>query len=350
MPFAFCLLPFAFCLLPFAFCLPAMLLSSYPLSPANNERIAGVAGLLGLRFVPSLHGEERDAVIAQIDEHVAEATIYLGGSLSQQQLDQAEELRWIQVPWAGVNRLMALDLSARPDLLLTNSPVMADAVADQTLAYLLMLNRSLPQQIVHQTKSEWVRYRTVEHPDRRRLRGMTLGILGYGSIGRAIAARARAFGMRIVACKNRVDDGVEWLDRVYPADERDAMLAESDFVVIALPLTDETRRSFARRAFRAMKPTACLVNIARGAIVDQGALVAALESGEIAGAALDAHDPEPLPVDSVLWKMPGVIVTPHSSGGFVGFGDEVATLFCENLRRFGQGDPLLNRVDRERGY
>lgn len=326
------------------------LLSSYPLSSTDNDRITTLAGHLGLRFIPSVLGEEREEVIARIDEHIGEATIYLGGYLTQEQLDRAERLRWIQVPWAGVNRLFALDLSGHPDLLISNSPVMADSVADQTLAYLLMLNRSLPQQIIRQQNREWVRYRTVEHPDRKILRGMALGILGYGSIGRAIAERARAFGMRILACKSRVDEPEKGVDRLFGPDERDAMLAESDFVVIALPLTDETLGSFARSAFDAMKPGSYLVNIARGAIVDQLALLEALESEKIAGAAIDAHDPEPLPADSALWRMPRVIVTPHSAGGFVGFGTAVTELFCENLVRFFDGHPVRHTIDRTRGY
>ena len=328
-----------------------IVLSSYPLPEEENERIARLVADLGGEFLPSAHGEEREAIIARIEEHIERATIYLGGRLTQEQLDRAGDLRWIHVPWAGVNALLALDLSDRPDLLITNSRgVMADAVADQTLAYLVMLNRSLAQQVTWQGRREWKRYQTVEHPDRRVLRGLTLGVLGYGAIGRQIARRARACGMHVIGLKNDPSVGAEGADEMFGPEGREELFRRSDFLVVALPLTEATRRSVGAAEFALMKPESYLINIARGAIVVTDDLVEAIERKKIAGAALDVVDPEPLPEDSVLWEMPGVIITPHSSAGFVGFGAEVARLFRENLERYHEGNEMLNRVDPESGY
>ena len=330
------------------------ILSSYPLSDNLNRRIIdAVAELTDGRgeFTPSTEGESREEIIDRIDREIADATIYLGGRLTQEQLDRAEHLQWIHVPWAGVNALLDLDISRRPELPVSNSRgIMADAVADQVLAYLLMLNRSLPKQILRQQKREWIRYQTVEHPDRKVLRGMTLGILGYGAIGHQIALRAISFGMHVIGLRNRPEKGGPPGGEVLGPDHRDEVFRRSDFLVITLPLTDETRGSIGRREFGLMKPTAYIVNVARGGIVRTPELEAALRAGEIAGGALDVTEPEPLPSDSLLWGMPNLILTPHSSGGFRGFAGAVADLFIENLQRYLAGDGLLNLVDPDRGY
>ncbi len=328
-----------------------IVLSSYPLPQEENRLIAGLVESTGGTFLPSSHDEERDTIIARIEEHIGEATIYLGGRLTEEQFDRAEKLRWIHVPWAGVNALLTLDLSSRPDLLVTNSRgVMADAVADQTLAYLVMLNRSLAQQVTWQGRREWKRYQTVEDPERRVLRGLTLGVLGYGAIGREIAQRAGACGMKVIGLKNDPSTGGKGADELLGPEGREELFRRSDFLVVALPLTEETRGSVGAADFSLMKSSAYLINIARGAIIRTDDLIDALRDKKIAGAALDVVDPEPLPEDSVLWEMPDVIITPHSSAGFVGFGAEVARLFRENLKRYGERKEMLNRVNPERGY
>ncbi|MCB0711550.1 MAG: D-2-hydroxyacid dehydrogenase [Ignavibacteriae bacterium] len=326
------------------------ILSSYQLSSENNQRIADCVKKLGGRFLPTSFGESSEEIIERLDEHISEATIFLGGRLSQDQWDNAERLRWVHIPWAGVNALFSLKGIEHSSLCFTNSSgVMADSVADQVAAYLVMLNRSLAKQIRWMERREWNRYTTVEHPDRRQLRGLTVGIVGYGAIGRAVAKRSKAFGMRVIATKRNATLEPN-LDYLYTSAELHKLLAESDFVVITLPLTTETDGLFDRSLFSQMKSTAFLVNIARGKIVRQDDLIEALENGTIAGAALDVVEEEPLPSDSVLWGMENVIVTPHSSGGFVGFGEGVTDLFLDNLNRFVVGDELRNRVYPGRGY
>lgn len=328
-----------------------LVLSSYRLSEENNARIAAKIEELGGKFVPTTFEQDTDSVIQQIEDCISDATIFLGGRLTQEQWEMAKQLQWINVPWAGVNSLLGLKGLRERDILITNSSgVMADSVADQVMAYLVMLNRNLPKQIRWQVRHEWNRYTTVEHPDRRVLRDMTLGILGYGAIGRAIALRARAFGMKVVAARRKPLDVPSELDAMYSPDNLSDLFAQSDFVVVALPLTPETERLIGAQELGYMKSTACIVNIARGKILVQDALIEALQQGRIGGAALDVFEEEPLPKDSPLWDMENVILTPHSCGGFVGFGNAVTHLFVENLDRVSRNLLPVNCVDVSRGY
>ena len=328
-----------------------VVLSSYRLSEENNRRIAERVKELGGTFLPGFFEEEVDTIIQRIDEYIGEATVLLGGRLTPEQWVKGKKLKWIHVPWAGVNALLSLEhIGTRPVLISNSSGVMADSVADQVAAYLVMLNRNLPNQIRWGVRREWNRYTTVEHPDRKILRGMRLGIVGYGAIGRAVAHRARAFGMEITGLVREARPEELDVKLLEGRSGLDQLLATSDFVLITLPLTPETEGLFGEKEFRMMKPSAFLINVARGKIMQQGALEQALISREIAGAALDVVQEEPLARDSVLWDLDNVIVTPHSSGGFVGFGDRVADLFLENLDRFVAGQELLNPVDSTRGY
>lgn len=328
------------------------LLSSYRLSDDNNARITEAIGQLGGTFVPTTFDDGVDEIVDRIDAEISKATVFLGGRLSQPQFDRAALLEWIHVPWAGVNALMSLSGLSREGLLLTNSSgVMADSVADQVAAYLVMLHRSLPKQLAWQRNHEWNRYTSVEHPDRQVLRGKTIGIVGFGAIGREIGIRAKAFGMHVVGIKRRPEiEAVGANDIVVGPGELHAVLKRCDVVVVTLPLTPETEGMFGAAEFNEMKRSAYFVNVARGRIVDESALIAALRANTIAGAALDVFYDDPLPSDSPFWEMEQVIVTPHSSGGFVGFGDRTTELFLENLRRFQQGGDMLNRVDPTTGY
>lgn len=329
-----------------------LVLSSYRLSRENNDRIARAVADAGGTFIPTQMEDDLQEIVERIDDHIADATVFLGGRLTEEQWECGAGLQWIHVPWAGINSLLTVPGVRRTAIPVTNSSgVMADSVADQVMAYLLMLNRSLAGQIRNQGKREWRRYTSVEDPDRRVLRGMTLGILGYGAIGRGVAVRGAAFGMRVIAVRRTVSPDPEPpAERFYAPDDLHGFLAACDFLVIALPLTPETEGLIGADAFRRMKRTAFLVNIARGKIIKEGEMIAALKEGTIAGAALDVFAEEPLPEDSVLWEMENVIVTPHSAGGFVGFGSAVTDLFLENLTRFVKGEELRNRVDPAEGY
>jgi phosphoglycerate dehydrogenase-like enzyme len=225
------------------------------------------------------------------------------------------------------------------------------------------MGHRLPDLVVAQKKSEWPRDRW-ERFTPQELRASTVGIVGYGSIGRQIARLLREFGATILATKrdvmhpedpgytpeNQGDVTGELVHRLYPPQALHSMLRECDFVVVTLPLTRETRHMIGATELAALKPTAYLVDISRGGIVDQNALVTALRERKLAGAAIDVFEQEPLPADHPLWKFPNVILTPHIAGITPYYDQRAVKLFAENLTRYLAGLPLYNRFDPSRGY
>ncbi|MDB5035835.1 MAG: D-isomer specific 2-hydroxyacid dehydrogenase NAD-binding protein [Chlorobi bacterium] len=325
-----------------------VILSSYLLDEAGNSRIEEAIAPHGDTFIRA--PEAREERIALLDERIAEADILFGGRLSAEQWRRAARLRWIHVPWAGVNSLLAVEEIGASDVIITNSSgVMSDAVADQVMGYVIAIARDFPAQMRARARREWSGY-DVQSPRRRILRGSTIGIIGYGAIGRGVAERARAFGMKVIATKRDIAGIADGPDRVLPSTELGTLLSESDYVVATLPLSAGTRGMIGRKEFAMMKPSAYFINIARGAIAREPEMIVALEDGTIAGAALDVFEREPLPAESPLWDMENVIITPHSSGGFQGFWSATVDLFLENLARRRNGEPLLNRVESGRGY
>jgi phosphoglycerate dehydrogenase-like enzyme len=217
---------------------------------------------------------------------------------------------------------------------------------EHVLALMLMFVRDAHAYFVNKQNQVWQRHL----PDQ--LCGKTLGVVGLGTIGEGIARAAKAFDMRVVATRRRVTEhkASPVADALYPADKLVEMLGKSDFVVVAVALTDETRKLIGERELRAMKPTAYIINIARGAVIDEAALTRALKERWIAGAGLDVFEREPLPQDNELWTLPNVIITPHVAGIMPDYNARAVEVFCENLRRYLAGQPLMNVIDRSRGY
>jgi phosphoglycerate dehydrogenase-like enzyme len=214
--------------------------------------------------------------------------------------------------------------------------------------------------LYYQTRGEWPSQRWRKFVPEE-LRGATVGVVGYGSIGREIGRLAHAFGMRVLGARRGAESGSpryelpaltggDEPDRLYTPDQLAEMLRECDYVVLTVPYTSATHHLIDRRALRAMKPTAVLINVARGPVVDEAALVHALRERWIAGAALDVFEQEPLAEDSALWGMDNVIVSPHVAGFTPHYDDRATALFAENLRRYLGGEPLLNLVERGREY
>ncbi len=267
----------------------------------------------------------------------------------------APRLCWVQMHWAGVDTTTNAPIFASGEVILTTGAgIHAVNMGEYTLMMMLALAHRLPMAFKMMQAGAWSDDRAAFMP--MELRGATLGLIGYGQIGREVARLARAFGMRVIALRKRIpaeddqhDDSIMFVRR----DQLPMLLAQSDFVVVAAPLTPETRRMLDADALRQMKPTAFLVNIGRGAVVDEQALASAIAEGRIAGAALDVFEQEPLPDDSPLWRLAAegrVILTPHIAGQTPHYEARAAALFAENLRRFVQGQPLINQVDFERGY
>ena len=260
--------------------------------------------------------------------------------------DAAPDLRWFQALTAGLDELIAEGLLERGFTVTTMSGVGAGAIAEYCMGVMTMLEKDLHTAMRDQVAHRWAFGFAGE------LRGRTCGIVGLGAIGRELARRARAFDMRVVAVRRGADGGAADpdVDELLPARDLPRLLAQSDYVVVCTPLTAETKGLIGAREIALMKPDAALVNVARAAVVDGEALLAALREERIAGAALDVHDPEPLPPESPLWDLPNVIVTPHRSGAMRGYFPRAAAFFAENLGRYARGEPLLNVADRARGY
>lgn len=287
----------------------------------------------------------------RLDAEIPDADILAGWSLRPAQFASARRLKWIHCLAAGVDQLMHEDIR-RSSVIVTNSRnVHSLTMAEHTLGLVLALARRFPSAIRYQLQKHWAQQDVWnEQPPPLEINGRTLLFVGYGAIGQQVARRARACGMRIVGVKRDPASGTDYADRVLGTDKLAAALGEADFVVLAAPLTPATHHFFGRAQFAAMKPTAYFLNIGRGALVDAGALVAALEAGTIAGAAIDVAEVEPLPPESPLWEAPNLLITPHLSAVSDKLWHRHADLLFENLARYFAGRELVNVVDKQRGY
>jgi phosphoglycerate dehydrogenase-like enzyme len=273
-------------------------------------------------------------------------------------------LRWVQFHFAGVDHVASHPLMGKKDIQITTlSGAAAPQVAEHVLLMLLALGHKIPELAAFQARAEWPkdrweRFRALE------LRESTVGIVGYGSIGREVARLLHPLGTRILAAKRDVrhpedhgytppglgDPNGDLFTRLYPIQALRSMLKECDFVVVCLPLSPATRGLIGEAELAAMKPSAFLVDVSRGGIVNHATLIAALQEKRIAGAALDVFPEEPLPPSSPLWKMPNVIITPHISGISAHYSQRAMDLFLENLKRYLSGNLLYNLYDPELGY
>ena len=255
-------------------------------------------------------------------------------------LARAGRLRWFQNMGAGVERVLVPELPAAVRITRV-AGIFGPWMAEYTLGWCLWVTQRIERFRADQRRRRW------QPVDPRRLSGQTLCVVGLGDIGRHIAGAAHGLGMTVVGV-SRTPRRVAGVARVFRTRDRARALARADFAVLTVPLTRDTRGLIGSRELRAMKPTAWLVNLARGAIVDTAALVAALRARRIGGAVLDVFDAEPLPASDPLWRLDNVAITPHISGPSV--ASEIAPIFADNLRRYRAGRPLRYEVDRRRGY
>ena len=279
-------------------------------------------------------------------------------------VELAPNIKWVQLHWAGIESLISKPFFAKPNITVTTlSGAAASQSAEHILAMLLALGRRLPALSAHQRKAEWPKnrwdlFQPVE------LRTSTVGIVGYGSIGRQVARLLHEFGATVLASKNDamhpIDSGYtpdgtgdpkgNFVHRLYPAQAIKSMLKDCDFIVVTVPLANKTRGLIDEDVLAACKPTAYLIDISRGNIVDHTALIKALNENKLAGAALDVFPEEPLPKNSPLWGMDNVIITPHIAGVSSHYDERAAVLFAENLSRYVADLPLYNIFDFNKGY
>jgi phosphoglycerate dehydrogenase-like enzyme len=261
----------------------------------------------------------------------------------------ASRLRWVQSPAVGVGSLMFPELLASPVVITSARGIRARSIAEHVLGVTIALARAMPAALRAQTAHRWAQEEL--ETEARTLQGQRMGIVGLGAIGLELVKIAAPFGFRISAIRRRAGepppDGVE---AVWTPDRLPDLLSQSDVVVLAAPHTPETKRLIGRAQLDRMKRGALLVNIARGKLVDDEAVIDALRDGRLGGAALDVFSQEPLDASSPYWDLPNVIITPHTSGAMKDYWTPLVALFSDNLRRFEKGEPLLNVVDKVAGY
>ena len=294
-----------------------------------------------------LEAWDRDAIRRLLPE----ADVAFTPFVDRDVFPSATRLRWVQSPAVGVGSLMFPEVLASDVVITSARGIRARAIAEHVLGVTIALARHLPVAIRAQAARYWAQEELEGPAAVRTLQGMRMGIIGLGAIGGEVARIAAPFGFVVSAIRRRVDQprpaGIE---EVWPPDRLLDLLAVSDVVVVAAPHTPETKRLIGRSEIAAMKHGAFLINVARGKLIDDAALVEALEDGRVGGAALDVFTTEPLDRESPYWDLPNVIVTPHTSGAMQDYWTPLIDLFAENLRRFESGRPLLNVVDKVLGY
>lgn len=285
----------------------------------------------------------------ELDPYLPDADAVIAWHLTPEQLAIAPRLKWLQSFAAGVDRMPFPELAARNIVVTNSSGVHASNIAEHILAMMLAFARQLPWLLRHPPAGDWF-----EMPVRNKvfeLGQQELLVVGMGDIGLGLAERARGLGMNVNGVRRRVDlPAPEIFSQVYPVSDLASALPTADHVAICLPLTPGTRGLFDAAMLTRMRPTAYIYNIGRGPIIDQDALIKALDEGTIAGAGLDVTTPEPLPAESPLWAMENVMVTAHTSGSTPHYWERILAILETNIARFQAGEPLHNVVDGVAGY
>jgi phosphoglycerate dehydrogenase-like enzyme len=287
----------------------------------------------------------------QLGPALRDADILLAWSVRPDQFAQASRLKWVHSTAAAVHQLMSPALVTSKVVVTNARDVHGPVVAEHALALMLALAKRLRTAFLAQQQREWAQAKIWdEHP--LELNGSVVGIVGIGSIGSELAARCKALGMRVLAIREHADRKDKNVDETFAGSDLNRALAMCDFVVLAAPLTDKTKHMISAERLALMKPTAFLINVSRGPLIDDQALIAALRERKIKGAALDVFGEEPLPADSPYWSLPNCLITPHTAA--VTDRDRLwerhYILFTDNLHRFLAGEPLRAIVDKHRGY
>lgn len=304
-----------------------------------------------LNKVRSLVGPDHEIIFSREREEVLREApsvdIAFVGVFAREILEKGSNLKWAHIPWAGVDRF--LDVIRKSPAIITCGKGLFDAImADHVFALLLAITRGISFCLQDKAERKW-RGSELRLTD---LWGKTMGIVGLGSVGREVARRARAFGMYVMGLKRRPSSlSEEPVDALFVGYEGlRAMLPDCDVLVITTALTPETYHMIGETELESLKEGAILINVARGAIIDEEALLKALRSGRLAGAGLDVFEQEPLPPDSPLWELPNVVLTPHIGGISDRTHFRIFNRFMENLRRFLSDEPLIGVVDKRAGY
>jgi D-2-hydroxyacid dehydrogenase (NADP+) len=318
-------------------------LVSFDLPSIYAERIRRVSPKLEV-----VQSEDKEEALRLIRD----ADVLFAGFFSKELLLAATRLKWIQAWEAGVDRFVIPEL-ANSQVLLTNAGgVHPTPVSEHVFSMMLCFCRKMHFFIRNQMESKWERAESWESTEQiEELSGKTIGVVGLGKIGTEIAAKAKCLGMRVIATKRDPSRSPPvGVDKIINPRDLSQLLTEADFVVLSLPLTKGTEGMIGETELKSMKKTAYLINVSRGKIVQEHQLIKALKQEWIRGAGLDTFEKEPLPESSELWKLKNVIITPHVAGMTPHYLERLTDLFCENLERFLNGQPLINVVDKTLGY
>lgn len=286
-----------------------------------------------------------------LSREIADTDVLIGWSIKPEQFAAARKLKWIHSPAAAVHQLMFPELINSQVLLTNSGDVHGPVVAEHAIALLLALAKRLPQAMGYQQKKKWAQELLwQEQPRPREVSGATVVVIGMGSIGREFAVRAKALGMRVLAVRENPQKGAGGADAVYAPSQLETVLPQADYLLLCTPVTPATNGIINRSRLSLMKQDAYLINVGRGPLVDEAALIEALKEHKIAGAALDVFTEEPLPKDSPFWSLPNVLITPHTAAVTDRLWERHYQLICQNLKRFIAGKQLLNSIDKQRGY
>ncbi len=325
---------------------------SYHVSDEVRALIEAVSARLDVIDITQMLLEEdegKPGARDQVDEALSDVEVLYMAKVPSDLVRRVPKLKWVQYFATGIEDFVGTEMLDAHFTFCNVTGTTAQAIAEHCFMFMLMFTKRAPVWTENQKSHAYER--RLARPDF--FEGKTVGVLGAGSIGLEVARLSKAFRMRVLATRRSATSraaGKGDVDELFPSAQTRELLGESDFVVLAVPLTSETRHVIDEAALRVMKPTAYLINVGRGGLVDETALVRALESGEIAGAGLDVFDTEPLPAESPLWDAPNILMTPHTSGEVIDHRVRTARFFVEQLRRYLAGEPLRNVIDPERGY
>jgi phosphoglycerate dehydrogenase-like enzyme len=287
----------------------------------------------------------------RVPEEIPDTDVFIGWSLRPQQFVAARKLRWIHSPAAAVHQLMFPELIQSSVLLTNSTGIHGPVVAEHALAVLLAMAKRLPQAMQYQARRQWSQDQLWHgRPRPREVADATVAVVGMGGIGREFTARAKALGMKVLAVRENPAKGADGADAVFNSTQIDEVLPRADYVLLCTPVTPATTGMINAARLGKMKPDACLINVGRGPLIDEPALLQALTNRTIAGAALDVFEIEPLPADSPFWQLDNLLITPHTAAVTERLWERHYRLIADNLRRFLAGEALLNQVDKQRGY
>jgi len=285
-----------------------------------------------------------------LGDAVAEARVLFNWTGSKPEVHRvmqtAPRLEWIHAMYAGLDRSLFPELIASHIPLTNGSGVFSQSLGEFIMLGVLYFAKDVPRRILAKAERRWDVFDNIE------ISTQTIGIVGHGDIGRAVSSRAKAMGMRVLALRRNVTPraGDEYVDRVYAVSELHEMLPECDYVAVTAPLTAETKGMIGKAEFEKMKPSAIIMNVGRGPVIDEAAMVEALGTKRIRGGALDVFDIEPLPPESPIWSLDNVFLTAHCADHVDGWVESAVVFFLEQLNRWRNGEPLKNVVNKQAGY